>query len=55
VPGGKTQREIAEQKRIDALGGTQNKSGSQTSNIRNPVSPQRQKELSIHPPTPQDP
>ena len=49
VPGGKTQRELAEQKRIDDLGGTRNKPGSQTSNIRNPVSPERQKQLGSQP------
>jgi RHS repeat-associated protein len=41
VKGGKTAREIAEQKRIDQLGGVRSKPGSQTSNIRNPIGPKR--------------
>jgi RHS repeat-associated protein len=49
VPGGKTQREMQEQRRIDQLGGTRGKPGSQTSNQRNPVSPERQKQLGMKP------
>ena len=45
VTGGKTQRELAEQKRIDKLGGTRNNSGSRTSNVRNPVSRERRRRL----------
>jgi RHS repeat-associated protein len=41
VTGGKTAREIAEQKRIDQLGGVKSKPGSQTSNIRNPIGSKR--------------
>jgi RHS repeat-associated protein len=41
VAGGKTAREVAEQRRIDELGGTRDKPGSQTSNIRNPIGPAR--------------
>jgi hypothetical protein len=37
VRGGKTAREIAEQKRIDQLGGVRSVPGSKTSNIRNPI------------------
>ena len=51
VPGGKTQREVAEQNRIDKLGGTRGQPGSQTSNVRNPISPQRKEQLNL-PPTP---
>jgi RHS repeat-associated protein len=45
VPGGKTAREVAEQKRINQLGGTANKPGSQTTNQRNPIGPKRQKRI----------
>ncbi|HWQ54666.1 MAG TPA: RHS repeat-associated core domain-containing protein [Bryobacteraceae bacterium] len=45
VPGGKTAREVAEQKRINQLGGTANTPGSQTTNQRNPVGPKRQKRI----------
>jgi RHS repeat-associated protein len=45
VPGGKTAREVAEQKRINQLGGTANRPGSQTSNQRNPVGQKRQKKI----------
>jgi RHS repeat-associated protein len=41
VKGGKTAREIAEQKRIDQLGGVKSKPGSKTSNERNPIGPKR--------------
>jgi hypothetical protein len=41
VNGGKTAREVAEQKRINQLGGTREKPGSRTSNIRNPIGPKR--------------
>jgi hypothetical protein len=41
VKGGKTAREIAEQKRIDELGGVRSKPGSKTSNIRNPIGNRR--------------
>lgn len=37
VQGGKTAREIAEQRRINQLGGVRSKPGSQTSNVRNPI------------------
>jgi hypothetical protein len=37
IPGGKTAREVAEQKRINEVGGTKNKPASQTSNERNPI------------------
>lgn len=40
VLGGKTNREIAEQKRIDELGGI--KPGGPLSNVRNPIGPNRQ-------------
>jgi RHS repeat-associated protein len=45
VSGGKTAREVAEQKRINQLGGTANKPGSQTTNQRNPIGPKRQKRI----------
>lgn len=45
VPGGKTAREVAEQKRINQLGGTANRPGSQTTNQRNPIGPKRQKRV----------
>jgi RHS repeat-associated protein len=45
VPGGKTKRELQEQRRIDELGGTRDKTGSKTSNQRNPVSQERRKQL----------
>jgi RHS repeat-associated protein len=45
VPGGKTSRELAEQQKINSLGGTKAQPGSQTSNVRNPVSPERLKKL----------
>jgi RHS repeat-associated protein len=45
VPGGKTSREVAEQKRMDELGGKSTTPGSQTSNQRNSVSPERMKRL----------
>jgi RHS repeat-associated protein len=45
VPGGKTTREVAEQKRMDELGGKSSTLGSQTSNQRNSVSPERMKRL----------
>lgn len=45
VPGGKTAREIAEQKRINQLGGTKNQPGSQTSNERNPIGKRREKKV----------
>lgn len=42
VPGGKTQREIAEQRRIDELGGIRNPDGSKNlENNRNPIGPNR--------------
>jgi len=47
VGGGRTTREVAEQGRINQLGGTRNVPGSKTSNIRNPVSKQRQKKLGV--------
>jgi len=43
VGGGKLFREVAEQGRINKLGGTRNIPGSRTSNKRNPVSKRRQK------------
>jgi hypothetical protein len=45
VPGGKTAREVAEQKRINQLGGTRNNPGSQTSNERNPIGKRREKKI----------
>jgi RHS repeat-associated protein len=45
VKGGKTAREVAEQKRINELGGTKNKPGSQTSNDRNPIGKKREKKI----------
>ena len=45
VRGGKTKREVAEQKRLDQLGGPRNNPGSRTSNIRNPVSVERMRKL----------
>jgi RHS repeat-associated protein len=45
IPGGKTAREVAEQKRINQLGGTANRPGSQTSNQRNPIGEKRRKKL----------
>jgi RHS repeat-associated protein len=45
VPGGKTAREVAEQRRINHLGGTQANAGSQTSNQRNPVGKKRSKAI----------
>jgi hypothetical protein len=45
VPGGKTSRELAEQQKINSLGGTKAQPGSRTSNVRNPVSPERLKKL----------
>jgi hypothetical protein len=47
VGGGRVPREVAEQGRINQLGGTRNVPGSRTSNIRNPVSKQRQKKLGV--------
>ncbi len=45
VLGGKTQRELAEQRLIDEQGGTREKAGSKTSNQRNPISPERMKKI----------
>lgn len=45
VKGGKTARGVAEQKRINELGGTRNKPGSQTSNERNPIGKKREKKV----------
>ena len=45
VPGGKTAREVAEQKRINQLGGTTKQPGSQTSNERNPIGKRREKKV----------
>jgi len=45
VAGGKTPREVVEQKNINQLGGTVNNPGSQTSNIRNPIGKKRKKEI----------
>ena len=45
VAGGKTAREVAEQRRINQLGGTANRPGSQTSNQRNPIGQKRQKRI----------
>ncbi len=45
VPGGKTAREAAEQRRINQLGGTRDVAGSQTSNVRNPIGPGRRAEV----------
>jgi hypothetical protein len=45
VAGGKTAREVAEQRRINELGGTARKPGSQTSNERNPIGPKRLKRI----------
>jgi len=45
VGGGRIARETAEQTRINQLGGTRSVPGSRTSNIRNPVSRQRQRKL----------
>jgi RHS repeat-associated protein len=45
VPGVKTDREVAEQKRINQLGGTSNKPGSKTSNKRNPIGKKREKKI----------
>jgi hypothetical protein len=45
VPGGKTAREVAEQTRINELGGTRNVAGSQASNIRNPIGPNRRAQV----------
>jgi hypothetical protein len=42
VDGGRQAREVAEQKRIDQLGGKRSNSGSQTSNKVNPIGPKRQ-------------
>ena len=43
VKGGKTAREVAEQRRINQLGGTKDNPGSQASNQRNPIGKGRQK------------
>jgi hypothetical protein len=56
VKGGKTSREIKEQQRINELGGTKDKEGSQTSNVRNPIGKKRTEEIekkygSFTPPT----
>jgi len=45
VPGGKTAREVAEQKRINQLGGTKNQPGSNTSNERNPIGKRRERKI----------
>ncbi len=45
VPGGKTAREVAEQRRINELGGTRDVAGSQTSNVRNPIGERRRAEV----------
>ncbi len=42
VKGGRTSREVAEQRRINELGGTKAQPGSKTSNVRNPIGPKRQ-------------
>jgi RHS repeat-associated protein len=41
VQGGKTAREVAEQRRINQLGGTRSVPGSRTSNLRNPIGARR--------------
>ncbi|MBZ5527084.1 MAG: hypothetical protein LAN71_04165 [Acidobacteriia bacterium] len=43
VKGGKTAREIAEQKRLNELGGVRSNPGSTTSNQRNPIGKKRKK------------
>ena len=45
VAGGKTTREVAEQRRINQLGGTTNRPGSQTSNQRNPIGQKRRERI----------
>jgi RHS repeat-associated protein len=45
VSGDKTAREVAEQRRINELGGTREKPGSETSNIRNPIGKARQDKM----------
>jgi hypothetical protein len=45
VPGGRTSREVEEQRRINELGGTRAVPDSRTSNIRNPIGPGRQSDI----------
>lgn len=45
VKGGKTAREVAEQRRINQLGGTKEQPSSQTSNKRNPIGKKREKKI----------
>ncbi len=45
VPGGKTAREVAEQRRINELGGIRTAPDSRTSNVRNPIGPARRADV----------
>lgn len=45
LAGGKTAQEVAEQKRINQLGGTADKPGSQSTNQRNPIGSKHQKRI----------
>jgi hypothetical protein len=50
VSGGRRARQIAEQNRINELGGVSGRAGSKTSNVRNPVAPKYWDEFGIKPP-----